>query len=296
MERLKFHIHFSFYLVLGLAFLTRQVELLAAYIVALVLHELAHYFVAKKLFFQCTKMQLSAFGAVLYGEFDDARGKNQFLIAIAGPLCNLILALLCAAVWWIEPETYVFTLTFAEANIGMAAVNMIPAYPLDGGKVLLGLLEAKYSPTKAMAIVKAVCVVLSLILFAIFVVGLFFGEMFFSLGMFAIFLFSGYMVKNSGNNYRRISFFTNFNRRINVGVEKKTLIFSKNTTFDKVICRMVGGSLYCLEIVDDDFKVVQCIGVGQLNYLLTACPPSTKLTDIGEYLDGPTTPRRPLPR
>lgn len=285
MERIKFSVHFSFFMLLAVAVLFNKFWLLLSYVIAMVLHELAHYFVAKQQFFQCTKMQLSAFGAVLYGDFSDAQGVAQSKIALAGPLCNLALALVSVAFWWITPESHGYTYVFCQANISMACVNLIPAYPLDGGKVLMGLLEKKLPKEKSIKIVRGLTVVISLSMFLVFVVAWFFYTYLFSLGLFAIFLFSGVFIKNDGKNYRRMSFSLNYHKKIKVGMEKKTLVFFETTTFDKVIVRMQGSSLYCLEVVDKNLNLQKSYSVAELNQLLTSCPPNVELKDLKGYLD-----------
>ena len=141
MERLRLSVHFSFYLLLVSAVVFRRGYLLAMYTLAMLLHECAHYIVATNRRYKCNNMQLSAFGAVLYGKFDQVNPTDSIAIALAGPCANVIVAVICLALWWIFPASYVFTETFFSANISMAFVNMLPCYPLDGGRVIVALWE-----------------------------------------------------------------------------------------------------------------------------------------------------------
>ena len=89
------------------------------------------------------------YGAALIGEFEDADWRDECLIAAAGPLLNVILLIFCIALWWIEPKTYFFTENFAYACLSIAAVNLLPVYPLDGGRIVLALLSRKHNRVAA---------------------------------------------------------------------------------------------------------------------------------------------------
>lgn len=78
--------------------------------------------------------------------------KGMLLTAAAGPASNLLLALLCAggvALMYhtgnFEGLAFKLLLTTFQINIVLAAFNLIPVYPLDGQKVLSGLLSYRSS-------------------------------------------------------------------------------------------------------------------------------------------------------
>lgn len=67
--------------------------------------------------------------------------RDTALVAFAGPLSNLIMALIAFLIVPIIPaEWQVIPVQFAHINILLAAFNMIPITPLDGSKILIGLL------------------------------------------------------------------------------------------------------------------------------------------------------------
>ena len=252
------------------------------YSFAVILHEISHYVVASRLFYHCKEIQLGIFGAVLYGDFQDVAGSDRVKIALAGPMCNLALCLACLALWWIAPDSYFFTESFFAANATMACANMLPCYPLDGGRVLTGVLEGRLGKN-ALTVTKKLTVAISLTAFAAFAVSLFTGDNLFSLGLFAIGLFSGIFSRGKEEFYVRTSFAVNRSRFLKKGMEKKTLVFSQQNKLSDVIKRMQGNFLYCLEVVNDDMEVVARYSVAQLEQLVLETDLSTPLNQLRKY-------------
>ena len=250
------------------------------YSFAVILHEIAHYVVASRLFYHCKEIQLGIFGAVLYGDFQDVAGADRVKIALAGPLCNVALCLVCLALWWIAPDSYYFSESFFTANATMACANMLPCYPLDGGRVLTGALEGKLGKN-ALNVTKKLTVAISIAAFAAFAVSLFTGDNLFSLGLFAIGLFSG-IFSQGKEIYTRTSITINRSRFLKKGMEKKTLVFNQKNLLSDVLKRMQGNFLYCLEVVDDDMKVVASYSVAQLEQLVLETELSTPLCAISK--------------
>lgn len=277
MDRLKVKIQPGFWVFIVAAVVFRQGYFAAMYSIAVLLHEMAHYAVANRLFYRTVEIRLDLFGAVLYGDFQDVSGRDRIKIALAGPVANLCLCLACLALWWCFPDSYYYTEVFFTANMTMACVNMLPCYPLDGGRVLTGLLEARLGD-KAIKVAKGCTLVISLVAFALFVISLFCETKLFPLGLFAIGLCSGAFVKGR-QSYER-SALINREHFYKKGMEKKTLVFDKKNTLADVAKRMQGNFLYCLEVVDGDMNTVAHFGIAQLEHLIVTVPLDTKLYEI----------------
>ncbi len=75
---------------------------------------------------------------------------GELLVAIAGPISNILIALLFSmfmrfyVVGSANDSMFEITLTVIIINLYLAVFNMVPIPPLDGSKVLFGLLPAKY--------------------------------------------------------------------------------------------------------------------------------------------------------
>ncbi len=119
------------------------------FFVALLLHELAHSIVAKSRGLRVRAITLFALGGVSQIESEAADAKSEFWIAIVGPLTSLLIGLvlvggvrLSGGFRGAEPANPIVAvaLWLGYINIALAFFNMIPGYPLDGGRVLRALL------------------------------------------------------------------------------------------------------------------------------------------------------------
>ncbi|MCI0366666.1 MAG: site-2 protease family protein [Phycisphaerales bacterium] len=115
---------------------------------SIVLHELGHAIAARRFGLRMRGITLFIFGGVaeLIDEPPDA--KSEFVIAIAGPLVSVALGLLFLGIAWtgaaagLTIPTYAVFNYLGAINLLLVAFNMIPAFPLDGGRVLRAALWA----------------------------------------------------------------------------------------------------------------------------------------------------------
>ncbi|MBQ9795561.1 MAG: site-2 protease family protein [Clostridia bacterium] len=136
----KFKIGPSFFLLIVFCLLTKNIVLMFNYLLALFLHEMAHLWVAGRRGYSLKLIKLDVFGLAvdLNEKVDD---KDQFAINVAGPVCNLLLCVLCLATYWLIPVSYIYLNTFCFANLILAIFNLLPVYPLDGGKIFRGMIK-----------------------------------------------------------------------------------------------------------------------------------------------------------
>ena len=112
---------------------------------AIIAHELSHAAVAKARGLPVRSITLFALGGVAQIEKDAADPKTEFWMGIAGPISSVIIGLvslaLALALGW-QPPTMPQTplpamlMWLGVINIALAIFNMIPGFPLDGGRVL----------------------------------------------------------------------------------------------------------------------------------------------------------------
>lgn len=105
-------------------------------LVTALLHESGHIFCAAKMGFECTEVKIMPYGASAVYEIDGIRPRDELKLALAGPFVNACICVALAGLWWFLPESYAYTDTVMGANLAMLLVNLLPAYPLDGGRAL----------------------------------------------------------------------------------------------------------------------------------------------------------------
>jgi Zn-dependent protease/predicted transcriptional regulator len=115
------------------------------FFLALLLHELAHSLLAKAWGLRVREITLFALGGVSQIESEASDAKSEFWIAIAGPITSVVIGLVLLGIAWLsgwrfgtEPTAPfdAVLLWLGYINVALGAFNMIPGYPLDGGRVL----------------------------------------------------------------------------------------------------------------------------------------------------------------
>ncbi len=108
---------------------------------SVLLHELSHSYIAKRNNLEIEKITLFIFGGVAQMTEEPSSPLVEFKMAIAGPSMSLFLSLLFSALWLvlrlsragsIVPAPFAL---LAEINLGLAMFNLLPGFPLDGGRV-----------------------------------------------------------------------------------------------------------------------------------------------------------------
>jgi Zn-dependent protease len=143
------------------------IVLMVLLFVCVVLHELAHSFVAMFYGVQVREIELSPIGGMAKMDSLPAKPHQEFLMALAGPLVNLVVASpLGLAVLWmarsgairsirhlsylmIRPSWQGLILNVFASNVILAVFNLLPAFPMDGGRMLRSTLAWATSQRQA---------------------------------------------------------------------------------------------------------------------------------------------------
>ncbi|UWR21832.1 site-2 protease family protein [Sulfitobacter sp. S190] len=143
---------------------------------SLIAHELAHSIIARRLGVPIKTITLFLFGGVAELEAEPTSAKVEFLVAIAGPVMSLLLAIF---IWALSVGTMMAgaITPFAEVlsylaliNLALALFNMIPAFPLDGGRMLRAYLWHRHGD--ALAATRTAAKSGSIFAYALMIVGI----------------------------------------------------------------------------------------------------------------------------
>ena len=112
---------------------------------AIIAHELSHAMVARWRGLPVRSITLFALGGVAQLEKEPEDAKTEFLVSIVGPIASAVIGFVCLLLAWLlgwtmmaEPTTPLMAMLvwLGYINIGLAIFNMLPGFPMDGGRVL----------------------------------------------------------------------------------------------------------------------------------------------------------------
>ena len=126
--------------------------ILTVLLVCVLLHELGHSLVARRFGIQVIDITFWPLGGMARMSEIPEDSKIEGLVAIAGPAVNFALALLVLPLLFFEPDSGVsqtFGQGFLSANLMLGFFNLIPAFPMDGGRILRAFLALRYDWLRA---------------------------------------------------------------------------------------------------------------------------------------------------
>jgi len=123
--------------------------------ISLLVHEYAHVWAALKRDVETVRVVVHAFGAaaLMRPENSTLNYKNEFAIAIAGPIASFVLGIVFLVPYLASingPFNVIMICAFL--NLGLGVFNMLPMYPSDGGRILNSILSRFVGYTRAVKI------------------------------------------------------------------------------------------------------------------------------------------------
>ncbi len=154
------------------------------------LHELGHSWVAIRKGCRVREIMLLPIGGVAKMDHIPSRPMDEFLVAAAGPLTSLLLAVLFG---WLGRFAFIF-ISLRNVNLMLCLFNLLPSFPMDGGRIFRAIMTPRLGRLKATALAARIGRIMS-VAFGIF--GLY--EKNFFLVLIAIFIYQA-----AGAEYRAI--------------------------------------------------------------------------------------------
>lgn len=105
---------------------------------AILLHEASHAVMARRFGFRVTSITLHFLGGATAIEGESRRPREEFWIAVVGPVTSLAVGVAAVGLWFATPEGLLLLVIegLAGANLVIGVLNLVPGLPLDGGRVL----------------------------------------------------------------------------------------------------------------------------------------------------------------
>ncbi|WP_129116227.1 site-2 protease family protein [Halegenticoccus tardaugens] len=135
--------------------------------VSVTIHELGHSWVALRYRLTIESITLWIFGGVASMTSMPREWNREFWIAIAGPITSVLLGVVCYILLQIIPASLPIVLFvvgwLAVANVTLAIFNLVPAFPMDGGRVFRALLARTRPYGQATRVAARVGVIFALV-------------------------------------------------------------------------------------------------------------------------------------
>lgn len=105
---------------------------------AVLLHEASHAVMAKHYGFRVHSITLHFLGGVTAIEGESKTPRQEFWIAVVGPITSIAIGLVGVGLWFVTPDGLLLLTVqgLAGANLIIGVLNLVPGLPLDGGRVL----------------------------------------------------------------------------------------------------------------------------------------------------------------
>lgn len=155
---MQFKIDLKIFILIVLFYFTKQMGIYALILGFAIIHEFGHLVSGLLLGMKPSKMQLKPYGVsiifkLLPNDYNKKIGKGNVLelkkiiVALAGPLTNLVIIIVLIN---LNLNLNLFWgLMIIYANILLIIFNLMPIYPLDGGRILKGILYVLFGKKKA---------------------------------------------------------------------------------------------------------------------------------------------------
>ncbi len=145
-------VHLGLFVVIAVECVKGELYELMMALIALVLHEASHAIIARNVDCEVTSITVYPFGAEARITAQRQQNKALAMIAAAGPIASLIFAGLSVLTITAFPVTRTGLEAFTLYNVVLFIFNLMPAYPLDGGRLLFCALRTRLRDRTAKAI------------------------------------------------------------------------------------------------------------------------------------------------
>lgn len=280
---MKFKLNLLFLFVLFLFSLTGLFFRATLSFMVVVVHELAHSIAAKQLGVEVREIELLPFGGVAkFRDLIELDPQIEFKVAIAGPVINFILAAVAALLIRYQVLSGEYMWFFLRLNIMMGMFNFIPAFPLDGGRILRAKLTSRMGFKDATTWVLQWSKLIAVVLAVISIVGIYYGYINIMIVIISFFIYFVAVKEGRFSHYALMQYLAKkrgliLDRGI---IDAKQLVALSNTPLKEVLDKLVPRSFHTIMVIDEDCNILGLITEEKLINNLIKGNLNSKVRDI----------------
>lgn len=238
--------------------------LLTAYLCA-ALHELSHILCAWLLGVKISKVSIYPFGISARLGCDYIKScEKEFAIAFAGPFMSLVL-------FWLFSFMQDFfesplLKAAADSNLALCAINLVPALPLDGGRMLKAMLTSKYGILRAYNFMQRISRFFVIVLAALGIVIFFICDFNFSLVLISAFLFQSLAFEQNSLLITNLKEILAERQKPDTSaiLRTKAICFKESQSASLILKVLSYDCFYIVHVLDRDFSVSKTLSEVQV--------------------------------
>ncbi len=260
------------------AYLGKYTDLFFTAYLSAFLHELAHIICSKLFAVEIDRVSIYPFGISARLKSGYIKGsEKEFFIAIAGPFCSLILFWTSAYLYSQFGQT--IFLYAADVNLALCLVNLIPALPLDGGRMLKALLTFRFGIIRAynfMLKFSRIIIAFLLVFAVLFII----TNQNFSLILICSFLLQNIIWEQNAISLITLKEILFVKEKINFNLPTKVLCISKNRNATHILKHLSYDRFCIINVLDSNGKITKTLTEAEVLEALTQNGLRTKYRDI----------------
>lgn len=223
------------------------------------LHELTHVAVAKGNGIGIDEVELLPFGGVAkYNDLLELDPKVEIKTAMAGPLCNLFLAAVMVICLRYSFFNVGWGLFFIRTNLIIAFFNLLPAFPLDGGRVFRAFKTRQLGFRQATKLTLRLSRYLAVGVGILALIGLWLGYFNIMLLIIAFFIYTSTFKESRNNIYILMRYLNQKKRRLKERkiLRNEELVVIETTKIKEIIEKFKPKCFHTIMVVDNDLNII----------------------------------------
>ncbi|SJZ92970.1 M50 family metallopeptidase [Selenihalanaerobacter shriftii] len=223
------------------------------------LHEISHVIVAKNNNVSIDEIELLPFGGVAkYGDLLELEPLVEIKTALAGPICNLFLAMGMIVALRYSLFSVDWSLFFIRTNLIIAFFNLLPAFPLDGGRILRAVKTEKLGFRQATKLSIKISKYLSIGVGILAIIGLWLGYFNIIILIIAFFIYISASKENKNSIFILMRYLAQKEERLQAEeiLRNEELVVIKDAQIKRIIEKFKPKYFHTVVILNQNLDIV----------------------------------------